>query len=51
MTPDDGPAAEPGEQYLFPEDIEEPVETKAPAEPEEDLGIPAFLRRRMRKNS
>ncbi len=43
--------SEPGEQILFPE---EPVERQpAPrsTEPEEDLGIPAFLRKRMRKKN
>ncbi len=44
------PSAEPGEQFLFPEDsgvAEPPIDT---TDPEEDLGIPAFLRKRMRRN-
>ncbi len=37
----------PGEQFLFPE---EPTRSKPVAtDPDEDLGIPAFLRKRMRK--
>jgi cell division protein FtsZ len=39
----------PAEQFLFPEESNEPAPPSTP-EPEEDLGIPAFLRKRMRKN-
>ena len=51
-APPESPSqAEPGEQYLFPEELEEPPTSPEPVESEEDLGIPAFLRKRMRKNS
>jgi cell division protein FtsZ len=41
--------APPGEQFLFPEEIHR-GKGHAP-EPEEDLGIPAFLRNRMKKKN
>jgi cell division protein FtsZ len=46
----DMPPTEPGEQILFPDEANEPAPASVPPEPEEDLGIPAFLRKRMRKN-
>ncbi len=42
---------EPGEQILFPEEPLVNNGKSEAAEPEEDLGIPAFLRKRMRKNN
>ncbi|MCP4639385.1 MAG: cell division protein FtsZ [bacterium] len=39
-------AQAPGEQYLFP-DEPEGVDTKADVQDEEDMGIPAFMRKRM----
>ena len=44
------PPSEPGEQFLFPDESPTEPEAPSPPEPEEDLGIPAFLRKRMRKN-
>ena len=46
--PEKKPAV-PEEQFLFPDETL-PPKPPVPPEPEEDLGIPAFLRNRMRKN-
>jgi cell division protein FtsZ len=43
------PAMEPQVEYLFPQDEAQP-EPLAKVEPDEDLGIPAFMRRRRRKS-
>ncbi|MBX3176112.1 MAG: cell division protein FtsZ [Candidatus Hydrogenedentes bacterium] len=40
----------PSEQFLFPDEGQDAPAPPAPQEPEEDLSIPAFLRKRMRKN-
>lgn len=47
-TPEAASIEEPKIEYLFPQDESEGVVAPAREEPEEDLGIPAFMRRRKR---
>jgi len=49
QSPDAPKTKLPEEQFLFPDEPDEPAPQPS-TEPEEDLGIPAFLRNRMRKN-